>query len=65
VTSPRWPLTIRRLRLTMAAPLIQPHEETRSAAFGPVPLHPGDGLVFAHRCHFSLAEANSGEEQVH
>jgi hypothetical protein len=36
-----------------------------STACGPVLLHPGDGLVFAHRCHVSLAEANSGQEQVH
>lgn len=27
-------------------------------------LHSGNGLVFAHRCHFGFAKANSREEQV-
>ena len=35
-----------------------------SVAGSPVLLHSGDGLVFAHRCHFGFAEADSREKQV-
>jgi hypothetical protein len=35
-----------------------------SAACSRVLLHSGNGPVFAHRCYFGFAEANSGEEQV-
>ena len=36
-----------------------------STASGPVLLHPGNGLVLAHRRHFSLIEMSARDEQVH